>query len=248
MAELAVVDEEERDRIRASLKQYKATHGNIGDTKLFDRMYYVLDPQHLVYLSQSTMQRFIRGKGRTSDEAVWAIKKFLERVQPSGSSAKLPEALVKELLVPVKTEPSVFEPAGFYQGRYDLYIQPSSGEFFGTKFGQAHNIHYVLVPSADPRYLRVWSNNTQAQTTNYIPQYFMRCGAFQFLLITAGSDASFTLLAHIDDDPLTLQGTMLQTASTWPPSTPPFEFKLVRIQGPDLKKKSHTGQYGKKPN
>lgn len=249
MAELAVVDDKERERIREALKQYKSSHGNIGDSKLYERMYYVLDPQHLVYLSQSTMQRFIRGTGRTTDEAVWALKKFVERVMPAGPSGELAKSFAEELLVPVATEPKLFEPLEFYQGRYELYVQPSKNEFFETEFGAAHQSQYILVPAADPRYLKIWTVNDQTATPDVTSRFLVRCGTFQFLLVSSGAGgASFTLLSHIEDDPLTLQGTMLQTASAWPPEVPSYDFRLVRIQGPEKKPKSHTGQYGKKAN
>ena len=121
MVRLPVVDDAERQRLRDSLKQYKKRHGNLGDSKLYGRMYYVLDPQHHVYLSQSTMQRFIRNKGRTTDEAVQAIKTFLDRVSPTSKAHNLAKAFADVLVVPIATIPPVFQPVETYQGRYELY-------------------------------------------------------------------------------------------------------------------------------
>jgi len=246
MAELAVFDNAERERLREALKQFKRSHGNLGDFKLYGLMYDILDPQHHVYLSQSTMQRFIRGKGRTTDEAVWAIKTFLGRVLPTGRSDNLAKAFADTMTVPVATIPPVFQKLETYQGRYDLYLQPYTGAFFETEFNAPHPMQFVLFPAADPRYLKVWARHSDTQILSISFQFFLRCGAFQFLLMSTsvGGNTFFTLLSHIEDDPLVLQGTMIDTSTTWPPRNPPYEFRLVRVQSFKLDYKPRPGQYG----
>ncbi len=247
MVELAAFDDAERQRLRDALKQFKRSHGNLGDFKLYGLMRDILNPQHLVYLSQSTMQRFIRSKGRTTDEAVWAIKTFLERVSPPGYTEAVPTALVDILVVPVMTVPQVFEPLENYYGRYDFFTQAYTGQFFETKFEEPSRAYCVLFPSADPRFLCALIQTTEDRTASGNIYYFFRCGTYQFLLLGLGiGGATFALLSHFDDDPVILQGTWLQPAGVWPPNTPPYEVRLVRTHTPPVPVKQKTGQYGKK--
>ncbi len=243
---LPVYDEREREALRDALKHYKKRHNNLGDSKLFGRMYFVLDPQHLVYLSQSTMQRFLRNKGRTDDEGVWAIKTFLERAVPPSGISELAKSLADRFLVPFGTVPPLFQPVETYQGRYEVYLTPYTGEFFDTKFDKARPMHYIFLPTVDPRFLDIWTDYSEDTMTTPPFRCFLRCGAFQFLLISSGfGGATFTLLSHIDDDPLVLQGTMMQTALEWPAQKPPYEIRLVRIDAPKIgRKQPPRGQYG----
>lgn len=234
LAEESFPDLDERERMRDALEKYKARHGIKGVPTLHQRMRYVLDSHHLVYLSLSTLQRFVKKPESTKEEGVWAIRTFLERVTPPGAAADLANALADNLLVPVATFPPRFQPVEAYQGRYDLYMKPYTGEFFDAAFDAPHPAKYILLPAPDPRYLRAVSFNPKERRPRASFSSFLRCGPFQFLLIdTTLGEASFTLLAEVDDDPLTLQGTNLHTASAWPPHEPPYEFRLVRVQAPD---------------
>ncbi len=93
MPELPVVDEQGRKRIRTALKRYQDEHGKIGVPELQQRMIYVLDGTDRQYLDLSSLQRFMRGKGRTTDEKVRRYRKFLERVAPPTGEDVLGQAL-----------------------------------------------------------------------------------------------------------------------------------------------------------
>ena len=165
MSELPVLDEKERERVRRSLAAYKETH-KIGYTKLYDRIYYTLDLKDLNYLSMSTMQRFVRGDAlRTTDEAVWAMKTFLDRVTPTDRETKLATDILDGLVIPVmakeqpvpgtdETEliPQVYcQPIENYQGIYDAYYNPYAGEAGDAEFGEKSDLSYAfpLIRSSD---------------------------------------------------------------------------------------------------
>lgn len=94
MAELPVVDDEERERLRAAFKRYKKQHGRIGDPALLERIKYKL-PHYEGSLS--TLQRFMRGRHRTDDYDVRRYREFLQQVAPPPVGDKLGEALAKFL-------------------------------------------------------------------------------------------------------------------------------------------------------
>lgn len=247
MSELPVLDEKEREGVRRSLAAYKQTH-KIGYTKLYDRIYYTLDLKDLNYLSMSTMQRFVRGDAlRTTDEAVWAMKTFLDRVTPTDRETKLATDILDGIVIPVmakeqrvpgtdETEliPQVYcQPIETYQGIYDAYHIPYAGQASDAEFGEKSDLSYAFIPSSDPRILKVL---VKSETGGPLAasSVFFQCSGYQFMLGTFShwGPPSIGYFMETDGDPLTLQGTLLTPGDTQNPLGIAAEFRFVRIFDP----------------
>lgn len=114
MAELRVVDDAERERVREGLTRYKEQHGGIGDPELQQRIMLALGLGKAA-LPLSTLQRFLRGKHRTGDVAVRRYKNFLEQVAPAHPTQEYVRSFARLFTA---GRPN----AG--QVRYDLRVRP----------------------------------------------------------------------------------------------------------------------------
>lgn len=117
MADLSVVDLAERERIREGLKLYKKQHGGIGDPELRERIENVLKLSPSL-VTQSTLQRFIKGSRRTEDVVVRRYRAFLQRVAPPPPDDEL--ARIWRDFLP--GTPSVPIPPGTYHGYVKLKV------------------------------------------------------------------------------------------------------------------------------
>lgn len=237
MPELPVVDKEERERVRSGLKRYKELHGGIGDPELQQRMMFALGcGESSVPLS--TLQRFVRGSHRTDDTAVRRYAKFLAIVAPPGLAEEVGAAISQRMVYPVNLLP---KPAVLYQGRYELLVRPY-GKIASEADPASRAAGCVMLPARDPRFLTVVIfsiNNPAGQSGEPDIVYhsgsglFMPCGFDQYLIMSvAFANAWCSFLTEIDDNPVTLQGVMLQTNAPGRASEPAYELRLVRIDGP----------------
>ena len=243
MAELPVVDKEERERIRNGFKRYKEQHGGIGDPELHQRIMFtlgLLDAQ----VPLSTLQRFVRGTHRTDDIMVRRYAKFLSIVAPPGFAGEVGAAITKHMLYPVNLMP---KPAIEYRGRYDLVVYPH-GKVASEVDPASRALGCLMLPARDPRFLTVHtftiSKPVSDQSGEPIIEYsmgsglFMPCGLEQYLIMSvAFANAWCSLLTEIDDNPIALQGVMLQTRAPGQPSEPAYELRLTQIDGPNMRRK-----------
>ncbi len=175
MAKLPIVDDQERQVIRAQLKMYQEKHGNIGVPTLHQCMLFVLDVPDHHYVDFKSLQRFMSDQGRTTDEKVIRYRKFLERLAPEDApksfAVELGRLFAGNMLVPeyislnrkeeidgqVRFIPEKAVPffeyywrhsLDKYQGRYELSYDGAASESFGF------NQHLLLLTTPDERYLR----------------------------------------------------------------------------------------------
>lgn len=87
------IDESERARVRAALERYKSEHGGIGNPELQARMVTFLECDDSE-VPLSTLQRFMRGTHRTSDEMIQRYQKFLSEASTSPPYETMGEAIV----------------------------------------------------------------------------------------------------------------------------------------------------------
>jgi hypothetical protein len=243
MPELPVVDKAERERVRHGLKEYKELHGGIGDPELQQRIMYSLGCSDSA-VPLSTLQRFIKGSHRTDDLMVRRYAKFLSIVAPPGLADEVGAAISACMLYPVNRTP---KPAIEYQGRYELAVH-SYGKV-ASEAGQASRAFgCLMLPARDPRFLtvRTWeiAKPSDDQSGEPIIEYrmgsglFMPCGLEQYLIMSvAFANAWCSFLTAIDDDPIILQGVMLQTGAPERPSEPAYELRLTQIDGPKMRAK-----------
>lgn len=87
------IDEAERARVRAALERYKSEHGGIGNPELQARMVTFLECDDSE-VPLSTLQRFMRGTHRTSDEMIQRYQNFLNEAASSPPYETMGEAIV----------------------------------------------------------------------------------------------------------------------------------------------------------
>ncbi|MGE0769891.1 MAG: hypothetical protein AB7L90_25925 [Hyphomicrobiaceae bacterium] len=87
------IDEAERERVRAALERYKSDHGGIGNPELQARMvaFLVCEDSDVPL---STLQRFMKGTHRTSDEMIRRYQNFLNEAAASPPYETMGEAIV----------------------------------------------------------------------------------------------------------------------------------------------------------
>lgn len=119
MGKLHVVDKAERESIRHALKRYKEMHGGIGDPELQQRISLALDLDSSG-VPLATLQRFLRGKGRTEDLMVRRYQKFLSIVAPPASADEVGTALAAFLRVNRREEGWISHLGGYYRA----YVRP----------------------------------------------------------------------------------------------------------------------------
>lgn len=229
-----IIDDMERKRIRDALAHYQRLHGEIGAPELHLRMMNVLgllDEQ----LSLSTLQRFLKAKGRTEDITVRRYQKFLELVAPLDYADELGTALDNAMLYPASPpRPDV----SAFQGRYALSLRRLGDE--SAAAGDAR-LGLILTPTRNPLFLksilfRIGSPGASASDPHG-PEVmsfgaFVPCGIGQFLLSSARfANASFALLSQTASEPVVLSGAMIETATPAGHEPAAHELRLTMIEG-----------------
>jgi hypothetical protein len=221
MAELPVVDNAERERVRSGLKRYKELHGGIGDPELQQRIMFALNcGESSVPLS--TLQRFIRGTHRTDDVMVRRYRKFLSKVAPPLASDELGAALAKFLM-------PVLEEAGWqgkFAGEYRTYVEaaktkPGAKAKFSAgcsvvrlkaaeNTAYLHATEFIIDPEQqDGKEAQAsWLGNTGV---------FTPVGSDQYLMIVRSIlEVRVYMLRKVLNEPLTLHGHAWQPGSMFP--------------------------------
>jgi len=234
MPNLIIIDETERQRIREALKSYKRLHGKIGDPALQERMKMILGVRE-EQLSLSTLQRFLRGKGRTDDFMVRRYQKFLELVAPLSFADDLGKTLGNVMVYPVNFRPDVAP----FEGRYEMTVRASGAD--GAKEADEPARGLILTPTQNPQFLKsiFYIARAPERGAGGEPAYeytgsgaFVPCGIAQFLLASARfANASFALLTQTESDPVVLQGTMIATAYPGEPPKSGYEMSLKMVHG-----------------
>jgi hypothetical protein len=103
-----------------------------------------------------------------------------------------------------------------------------------------------MLPARDPAFLSVWTFAMKRDPDNPSAEpviehatgsgLFVPCGIQQYLAMNvAFANLWCSLLTEIDDDPITLQGMLLQTTSPGQDSQPAYELRLTQVDGPNFK-------------
>ena len=177
MAKLPVIDNAEREDIRARLKRYMEQHG-IGAPRLFERMDYALDGIDKHYVDLRSLQRFLRNEVRTDDEKVIRYRRFLALVAPDitahGAGSGEPsfedifaETVRKRTILPTAVssaddpdrlvpmaELTGRKPLEAYEGRYAVTERSYSTEPVSDA---AANVHWLLMPRPDGKSLQIFT-------------------------------------------------------------------------------------------
>lgn len=160
MPELNVIPNHERDEIRARLQAYQEAH-SIGAPKLQLWIEHMLDSTDKRYVDLRSIQRFLRGDGRTDDEKVIRYRKFLKIVQADHRI----DGIVDYMTWRREDEHSQTPPdlaqrfsdhrrqVAALQGRYLIYRRPH-GTPHGEKEKYGSALLAILVPSECGRFLK----------------------------------------------------------------------------------------------
>ncbi|MFB9151656.1 hypothetical protein [Roseovarius ramblicola] len=188
MPKLPVVENVEREKIRAQLKRYMKQHG-IGAPRLYERMSYVLDRSDNPYVDLRSLQRFLRNEVRTDDEKVIRYRRFLSIAAPAPKPT--PAAIFAELIrqnTLLPTDASIMDatdkrfslgevtgrrPLSEYVGRYAVSVGNYGEEPDYGDVGPNAEKHIVCLPDPSGMFLlvttlaRSMSTETSPDDPNY---------------------------------------------------------------------------------
>jgi len=239
MAKLPVVDERERDRIRLKLQAYQDRHGSIGVPELFQRMLYMLDGLDRTYIDQRSLQRFMAGTNRTSNEKVIRYRKFLELVaEPSVAeqiatildhSIDLPPHVRRSLdKIAAKRDPEITRKRRTapphltrYAGRYDYFVSPRDKLQELSRELLGYQQLCELRPTNNPKFLEFFKQSSSGHSKSKEAPNNMSSGGVlmwfgpgtYLLLQSSRSGGIVGLLRETDDDPVTLEGSLLVSSA-----------------------------------
>lgn len=212
MPKLNVYDEEQRERIRARLNEYRARH-DIGVPTLYQRMIGHLEKRDWRYLDQRSLQRFLNGTHRTSDEKVHRYAKFLDRAAPPSFADSIGAALdvftaEAHAGMPAQDTSGALVPRGAQTGR-DLYnVARDLREYAGRyalsfaadeepeRFHRSKDVIWELTGTGNPHVLRIITYKLAAERDDdprllrYEEQqqagFLMRIGVSEFAVVNIG--------------------------------------------------------------
>jgi hypothetical protein len=239
MAKLPVIDEKERHRIRLKLQAYQDRHGKIGAPDLCHRMQYMLDGRDRTYIDLRSLQRFLTGTHRTSDEKVIRYRRFLDLVaEPSvaeqvaaifDQSIDIPPQAVKSLEdMVVQRDPEFRKDKTAapprlmnYVGRYELTISPRDEL---QKAGRAfkRDMHECeLRPTTNPKFLEFiqFGTTSTGGADNGLKQLdgdgmMMWFGPGTYLLLRNSVAGGIVgLVRQLSDEPITFEGALLVSSA-----------------------------------
>jgi len=236
---IMVYDEEERERIRRALKQYKHDHG-IGVPRLRELMKNALDLSEWQYLDISSLQRFIRNDVRTDDEKVHRYRKFLEIVSPPPAEEELGAALAHFFAVDQRdlgaiagrylceaTTPPAVQPGPVVQDGDGHVIAHSEATMFAVDSVRQREL-VVLENSGAAAYLRASYHREQQSCAVSEHENPWAISETQTGLVVAGPQDSLLMLLrnYIHSSLYALVplkhpadcffGTFMRSASWWP--------------------------------
>lgn len=240
MAELPVVDEGERRRVRHGLVSYKELH-DIGDPELRERMEF-----QGIQVALRSLQRFIAGTHRTDDIMVRRYAKFLSMVAPPPVGDTLGGALAKFIaLGPLESGWS----DGF-AGTYRTFARPhgpgqekpDAAKQDTASFRETRSV-VKLEPASDPTFLRATEIMTglPGKEESVSMQWLGNTGVFAplgegryLLMVRSILELRCYQLKKMIDAPLTLHGYAMQTETEFsrlqiPPWQPVSEFVMSAL-------------------
>ncbi|MHC2633955.1 hypothetical protein ACVME5_006638 [Bradyrhizobium liaoningense] len=213
MAEMPVVDEVERKRVRNGLVSYKELH-RIGDPELRERMEY-----QGIQVALRSLQRFIAGTHRTDDIMVRRYAKFLSKVAPPPVEDEFGASLSKFLA-------AYPQDITAFAGDYHTFVRARQAKAIGSAGFTVGCSQVRLSRAADVTFLRAtefmndpdeasakrevsaqvaWMGNTGV---------FAALGGDQYLLMVRSLlETRLYTLRKVSDAPRTLHGYALKPAS-----------------------------------